>query len=74
MIGIADDIVRAPESRPEYAHLVRKYADVVNTPKNIELKIQWVLLDLKVELERPFYLRPTFWVLLKLQLKKWIGK
>lgn len=73
-IGIADDIIKASSMRPEYHHLVQEYKEIENTPKNIENKIKWILMDLENELKNPWYLRPTFWALLKLQIKKWLKR
>lgn len=59
-LGIADDVVRFPDLRPEYQELVAKY-------KNTES----ILTALKIECRLPWYKRPTQWVLIKLFLFRW---
>ena len=73
-IGIGDDIVTAPESRPEYQHLV-KYL------KSREVKEERIpacaLFLMKKELERSVICQTTFWVLICLHMKwgcKWLFK
>lgn len=66
-IGTGADIVDCPDNRPEYQHLVSKLK-AKHVPKE---KIPTeVLLEMKKEAELPFYRRPTFWHLLKLQFKR----
>lgn len=67
-IGIADDIVKIPDQRPEYQHLVSKAKLATIEPENIPILVLSYLLK---ELEKPWYMRPTFWVLLKLKIKKY---
>lgn len=66
-IGIADDIVKLPEHRPEYQHLVRKAVRLTTDEENIPVI---VLYKLSHELKKPWFMRPTFWVLLKLSIKR----
>lgn len=60
-IGIGDDIIELQEQRLEYKPLVQKY----NDPSH-------VLSALRYELELPWYKRPTFWHLVRLNLKRLI--
>lgn len=64
-IGIADDIFRVPEQRPEYGHLVRKLRARDITDNNIPV---YALTELKKEIKLPLLFQPTFWHLLKLDL------
>jgi hypothetical protein len=62
-IGIGDDIIDFKDQRPEYRALVDKWGE----PK-------LVLVALKEELKLPFYKRPTFWHLLKVNFRKVLNK
>lgn len=62
-LGIDDDIVRLPDLRPEYQHLIAQY-------KNTES----VLTALKAECRLPWYKRPTFWKLLRMKVTRWQNK
>ena len=67
MIGTGDDIVRCPDNRPEYRHLV----DRLKADKVPDHKIPAeVLVSLKNEAKLPMLKRPTFWHLVKLSLKR----
>lgn len=84
-LGLGNDIINSPEQRQEYRHLVRDavrlwQADEENLDKSLyidttELKNQFIvqhsLLSLKRELEKPWYLQPTFYRLLWLHVKNW---
>lgn len=59
-LGIDDDIVRLPDLRPEYQHLLAKH-------KNTES----VLTALNIECRLPWYRRETFWHLLWMKVFKW---
>lgn len=71
-IGIGDDIVNLPEHRPEYQHLVKQ-----GPPEGIrkddiyygQIVAELVLEKLKAELSKPWFLQPTFWHLLPINLK-----
>lgn len=68
-IGIGEDIVLMPKSRPEYQHLVYKhklFLDDSEVPRA-------VLADLSLELKNPWYKRKTLWHLLSLNLKRFFG-
>lgn len=62
-LGIDSDIVDMPDLRPEYQHLLDKYKNT-----------QSVLTALNIECRLPWYKRPTFWRLLKLEITKWIKR
>ncbi|MGZ3796476.1 MAG: hypothetical protein ACXVB1_08930 [Pseudobdellovibrionaceae bacterium] len=66
-IGIADDIVRSPASRPEYQHLVQEFKDAKVLNENIPSR---VVVRLKQEAKLPFYKQPTFWHLVRLSIKR----
>ena len=59
-IGIGDDIVRLKSQRLEYAPLVEQFSG----------DYEAVLVALKFELKLPWYQRPTFWHLVKLNFKR----
>lgn len=64
-IGCGDDIVDLKHQRQEYKLLVEE------AQKNNEANIpKAVLLKLESELILPFFERPTFWHLVKLQFSK----
>ena len=79
-IGTGDDIVRAPDNRKEYGHLV---AHVKELYKDVESFVdakgkeitredfiaKKVLAMLKDELKNPWFVRPTFYRLLWLYIK-----
>lgn len=65
-IGIGDDIINLPNHRPEYQHLVKKFSFAEDS-KIIQAA---VLESLKNELKRPWFLRPTFYKILKLKLMR----
>ena len=69
-IGIGDDIVNLPDHRPEYQHLVKQNLKKYNHELERELIPGLVLIDLNFELKKPWFMRPTFWVLLWLQIKR----
>lgn len=58
-IGIGEDIIDFKDQRPEYRHLVDKWDE----PKH-------VLVALNEELKLPWYKRPTFWHLMKINMKR----
>lgn len=65
-IGIGDDIIKLPNHRPEYQHLVRKFWSAEDP-----LIIQAAVLEsLKRELQKPWFMRPTFYQILKLKLMR----
>lgn len=66
-IGIADDVVRSPESRREYEHLVKEFKSLQVPDEYIPGRI---VVRLKEESKLPFYKQPTFWHLVRLQFKK----
>lgn len=66
-IGIGDDIIRARTSRPEYQVLVQNLLDQQVPPEKIPGK---VLVSLKEEADLPFYKRPTFWLIVRLTIKR----
>lgn len=66
-IGIADDVIRAPEARREYSHLVKEFKEQQIPDESIPGKI---VVRLKQEAELPFYKQPTFWHLVRLQIRK----
>jgi hypothetical protein len=59
-IGIGDDIVTLKDQRPEYLPLVEKFKGNPDV----------VLIALKQELAQSWYSRPTFWHLVKLNIKR----
>lgn len=60
-IGIGDDIVMIPDHRKEYQHLVKQWKSINLEPKEIA---KLVLIQLDLELKKPWFLRPTFWRIL----------
>lgn len=60
MIKIGDDIVTLKSQRQEYQPLVEKYRG----------DVEGVLVALKFELKLPWYKRPTFWHLVRLNFKR----
>lgn len=66
-IGIGDDIIHSPEHRPEYQHLVAKAKSKITDIEQVPLL---VLMLLRVELKKPFFLQPTFWRLVWLKLTR----
>lgn len=70
-IGIADDVVRVPESRQEYAHLVKEFKAQHIPDEFIPGRI---VVRLKQEAKLPFYKQPTFWHLVKLSIRKLFKK
>lgn len=65
-IGIADDIIHAPDQRKEYQHIVRElkaggYSD--------EAIPDLTLIELETELKLPFYKQRTFWRFMFLKIK-----
>lgn len=69
-IGTGDDIVNCPDNRPEYQHLVSEFKTQKVPSDKIPGK---VLLALKDESKLSVWKSPTFWALVKLTLKKWLG-
>lgn len=69
-IQTGDDIVRCPDNRGEYQHLVQKFRAQKMEDEKIPAN---VLVALKAEAELPFWKRPTFWHVVKLALKKRFG-
>lgn len=66
-IGIGQDIVDFKSQRPEYAPLVDLYQKEENIPMS-------VLFHLRDELNYPWYLRPSFWRLVKINLRRLFWK
>ena len=64
-LGIGDDIIKLPEQRIEYQHLVKKFG----TMRDNEI-CDAVLFSLRQELLRPNFLRPTYYRLLWLRLTR----
>jgi hypothetical protein len=62
-IGIGDDLIELRDQRLEYAPLIDKWGE----PKS-------VLVALNQELKLPWYKRPTFWHLVRLNIKRTINK
>lgn len=73
-ITIGDDIVRLPEQRPEYQHLVKKVRKTEPLARTNEEIALTVLYFLKRECEKPTLLRPTFYRLLWLSVKQFFSK
>lgn len=70
-IGIGDDIITLPDQRKEYQHLVRKF----HFSEDHKIVQAAVLESLRQQLQKPWYMRTTFWVLLMLWAKsKVVGK
>lgn len=65
-IGTGDDIVRCPDQRKEYQHIVQMLKDQKVQDEFIPGR---VVAHLKAEARLPFYKRKTFWVLLKMLLR-----
>ena len=61
-IGIGSDIVDLKYQRPEYSHLVEKFKNYPDETPKLALGV------LREELKRPWYKRPSFWHLVKLNL------
>ena len=73
-IGIGDDIVRFKNQRLEYKHLVDKWIISESLfPCGLTIP-QAVLCCIENELTKPWYKRPTFWHLVRLQIKRLFGK
>lgn len=68
-IHIADDILNMPEQRKEYQHLVRRYLHIKK-----EARVDAVLLDLKLQLAKPFFRQRTFYHLLIHNLRMRLGR
>lgn len=77
-IGIGSDIVDMPIGRMEYQHLVKQNkfkayewvnGQVSSVIPNDNIPNS-VLADLAKELKLPWYKRPTFWHLVKLNIKR----
>lgn len=66
-IGTGDDIVRSPDNRPEFQHLVKHYRALHVEDEKIPAK---VLVHLKKEAQLPFYRSETFWRLVRVGLSK----
>lgn len=64
-IGIGDDVVTCKDARLEYKPIVEKLLKTNIPPEKIPGK---VLNILKAQAEIPFYKRPYFYYLLKLQI------
>lgn len=62
-IGIGDDIIELKSQRLEYKHLVERYQHRPDC-------VPQVLWALEHELSLPWFKRPTFWHLVKLNLKR----
>lgn len=70
-IGTGDDIVKCPSNRPEYQHLVKHLKSEGIQDDEIPRE---ALLILREEIQFPFFLRSTFWHLLKLSFSNWIRR
>lgn len=70
-IGTGGDIVSSPDNRKEFQHIVSelKYQKIPDERIPAE-----VVTRLKQEARKPFYKRATFWHLVKLSLKKLVGR
>jgi hypothetical protein len=68
-IGIGDDIIKMPEQRPEYQHLIVRNCNIHD-----DLNVSRALSRLSLELKRPVFLQPTFYRILWLTIRgkiKW---
>lgn len=77
-IQCGEDIVELKDQRAEYQHLVQKNrfkcekfinGTCVSVVRNDDIPMD-VLKDLALELKLPFYKRPTFWHLVRLNFKR----
>mgnify|MGYP003346094280 CR=1 FL=1 len=66
-IGIGSDLIEFKSQRLEYSHYVDKAISDGIEENDVPL---CVLIRLRDELKKPFFLRPTFYRLLNLQIKK----
>lgn len=66
-IGTGDDIVNCPGNRREFQHLVNEQKELETPTEKIPGK---VLIALHKEASLPFWKRRTFWVLVRLWIKK----
>lgn len=68
-LGIGDDIVKAPQARPEYQHLVRRAAEAEISKESTPDFVRYLLRN---ELKRPAVLRSTTYRLIWLRIKRTI--
>ncbi len=67
-IGIGNDLLELKSQREEYSIYIEEAIKLRIPEQDIP---KYVLIRLKDELYEPFFMRPTFWLLVKLLFKKW---
>lgn len=63
-IGTSDDIITMPTQRREYQHLLNRYLHIEKAKR-----VDAVLLDLKLQLAKPFFKQRTFYHLMIYNLR-----